>query len=313
MELREEIFKSLVRKGQSERRDGRKVWDISDRGLLYVSDGLAESFLKLRAHPRYRATIINIEIELLEKMAFKFFEIVGDEPCNLIDLGCGDGKKAMAFIRKLRGKGNICYCPVSVNKGLVGLALKNIRGEKFVNVKNYKPILGDPHSLYDAVLISGCDEYKKNVVFLLGSLLAGFDIHEYLFELNNSMKKGDCLVIGNAVRKGDRFSNIENYKNPLFEEWFAHLPREMGFKDDEIVYDARFENGRVEGFYRIKADKKINYEGREFEFKAGDELVVAILYKYYAHELEKFCRMYFREVELIKDEDEEQALICCVK
>jgi len=313
MEIKELLFKELMRNGYAERSDGRRVWDVADRCLLYKTDELAKAFLKLRAHPRYKATIINIEMELLESVAPKFIEKVGDEPCNLIDMGCGDGKKAKIFLRSLKGRGKIRFCPVNTNPTLVDLTLNNVKDGGFENVVDYMPIVADLKSLRDVIRKVKDETYQKNVIFLLGSLLASFDIHEYLFDLSNAMKKGDCLVIGNAIRTGDRFANVENYKHPLFEEWFFRLVEEMGFEEDEVEYDARFENGRVECFYKIKSDKKLSYDGKEFEFKEGDEIVVAILYKYYAQELEKYCKMYFREVELVKDKDEEQALICCIK
>jgi uncharacterized SAM-dependent methyltransferase len=313
MELKDNVVKTLVKKGRVERADGSRVWDISDRGLLYIGPELAEAFLKLRAHPRYKATIIDLEISLLKKVAPKFLEIVGDKPCNLIDMGCGDGKKAEAFIESLNGKGNIRYCPVNINKGLVDLALKNLKEKNFPNVSDYKPILANLKSLYDAILLAKNPKYQKNVVLLLGSIIAGFDIHEYLFELSNSMNQGDCLLVGNAIRTGERFANIENYKHPLFKEWLGHLIKQLNFGDEEVEYGARFENGRVECFYKIGSDKKFQYEGKEFDFKRGDDVVVAVLYKYYADELEKFCKMYFREVMLMRDENEEQALVCCIK
>jgi len=313
MELKENVMKTLVRKGRVERADGSRVWDISDRSLLYIGPDLAESFLKLRAHPRYKATIVDLEINLLKKIAPKFLEVVGDNPCNLIDMGCGDGKKAEAFIESLEGKGNIRYCPVNINKGLVDLALKNLKDKNFASISDYKPILANLKFLYDAILIAKNPTYRKNVVLLLGSIIAGFDIHEYLFELSNSMNQGDCLLVGNSIRTGERFSNIDNYKHPLFEEWLGHLIRGLGFSSDEVEYDARFENGRVECFYKVLKDKNFLYEGKEFDFKKGDEVVAAVLYKYYADELEKFCKMYFREVMVMKDDNEEQALICCIK
>jgi len=313
MELKELLFKELIKNGYSERENGEKVWNVADRCLLYMSKDLADSFLKLRAHPRYRATIVNIEIELLKSFSKKFIDKIGETPCNLIDLGCGDGRKAKEFLGALNGKGKIRYCPVNVNKWLVNLALENIKGASFSNVVDYKPVLANCKSLYDVKLIAGSDKFPKTVALLLGSILSSYEIHEFLFSLSGAMDKGDCLIIGNAIRKGDRFSNIETYRDPLFQDWFAHLIREMGFDENEVEFDARFENGRVECFYRVRNDKGISYEGKNYEFNEGDEIVVAVLYKYYEEELEKFCKMYFREVELVKDEDEEQALICCIK
>ena len=313
MKLKDYLFERLVREGYTERKDGRKVWDVANRAFLYLEDDMAKAFLNLRKHPRYKATVLNIETELLVCAAEKYVKYIADNHVNLIDLGCGDGKKARAFLEHLNGRGKLRFVPININKGLVDLAIENVKGGNFDNVDGYEPIVLDLNSLGKIITKLESEKSRKNVVLFLGSLLASFDIHEYLFELSNAMKKGDFILIGNAIRTGDRFSNIENYLHPLFLEWLKPLMRHIGFDKDDTEYKARFENGRVECYFEIKKVKTLSYKGKKYNFNKGDEIIGSVLYKYYADELEKFCKMYFREVELIKDSDEEQALICCIK
>ncbi len=313
MELKEVLFKELVKKGYSELKDGRKVWDVANRSILYMTPELVDSFLKLREHPRYQKTIVEIETELLKKNAEKLINGHISGPFNLIDLGCEDGSKAKTFIKALNGKTKVRFCSVNVSKKLASLALRNVEKENFSNVEGCKKIIADFSSLDEIASLARNGQYQKNVVLLLGSILASFDIHEYLFNLTQGMFKGDVLIIGNAIRTGERFTNLENYKDKLFKNWFDHLMRAMGFDDKEVSYDARFANGRLEGYYTINNGKKLSCGGKTFEFKKGDEIIAAILYKYYEKELEEFCKMYFREVELVKDEKSEYALVLCVK
>jgi len=313
MELKEVLFKELVKKGYSELKDGRKVWDVANRSIIYMTPELVDSFLKLREHPRYQKTIVEIETELLNGNAKKLIDGHINGPFNLIDMGCEDGSKAKIFIKALNGKTKVRFCSVNVSEKLASLALKNMEKEKFSNVEGCKKIIADFSSLHEIASMVRSEKYQKNVVLLLGSILASFDIHEYLFNLSQGMFKGDVLIIGNAIRAGERFVNLENYKSKLFKNWFDHLMKAMGFDGKEVSYDARFANGRLEDYYTINKGKKIHYGGKIMEFKKGDEIVVAILYKYYEKELEEFCRMYFREVELVKDEENEYALVLCVK
>ena len=312
MALRDLLFAELVKKGYSELKDGRKVWDVANRNFLYQTDELAQAFLNLRDHPRYRATILNIEIDLLVRAVKQFASKISTN-ANVIDLGCGDGKKAKVFFENLQIDGEFSYVPVSVNDRLLDLSVQNVKEGNFENVLDFKPIAADLNSLQSVLQQLSVENRERNILLLLGSLLASFDIHEYLFELSNSMTRGDCLFIGNAVRTGDRFTNIENYLHPLFSEWFAPLLQEMGFKDECLSYNARFENGRVECYYSVKETTTLEYDGNLYTFSAGDEIITAVLYKYYAHELEKYCKMYFREVEMISDADEEQVLVFCAK
>ena len=313
MVTKEMIFKELVKNGYSQIKSG-KVWDIADMSFLYLTPEMAQSFLKLKEHPRYKATVVNIEIGLLKKHASYFLKCVKDCKFNLIDMGCSDGLKAISLIRSLSRNINFRYCPVNINEHLVDLAMDNVKKEGFDSIVDYAPrVSQDFASMEEIGAALRNSTYQKNVILLLGSILGGFQINDYLFRLSRSMFPEDVLIIGNGVRKGERFVNLDTYKNSIFHEWFVHLLKEIGFAENEIEYDARFNNERVEGFYKIKVDKDIASGRNKITFKAGDEIIVAAIYKYYGNELEKFCKMYFPEVKLVRDEEEEYALVFCKK
>ena len=138
-------------------------------------------------------------------------------------------------------------------------------------------------------------------------------VNDYLFNLSQSMEKGDYLIIGNGIRVGERLVSLDTYKHDAWNDWFIHLAKGLGLSPEDLEFDARFGNKRVEMFYRVKTDKNINIDGKSAEIKSGDEILVGILYKYYVEELEKFCKMYFEQVELVKDQDSEYALVICRK
>src|SRR3989344_3505248 len=136
---KERLIKELLKNGYS-KKDETKSWDISKREFRYLNKDMAKSFLRLTEHPRYKATITDIEIDL----------------------------------------------------------------------RNSK--------------------YQRNIILLLGSLISSFDINDYLFKVSQSMFPGDYLVIGNGIRKGERFTKLETYKHPLFNDWLIHLMRLLDFK-----------------------------------------------------------------------------------
>lgn len=307
-----EIFSELVKNGYSEAESG-KVWDIANMSFLYSTREMAKRFLELKNHPRYKATIIDIELMLLKENISSFLESFSNQKFNLIDMGCSDGTKAKEIIRILNNH-KLRYCPVSVNEYFVKLALENVKKEGFKNVVDYAPrVSPDFFSLEQIGIALRNSEYQKNVILFLGSLLGGFEINHCLFRLSQSMLPEDLLIIGNGVRFGERFVNLDNYKNRLFNEWFIHLLKELGFNENEVEYDARFANNRLEGFYRIRVDKEIQSGRNKVQFKKGDEIIVAVLYKYYSNELEDFCKMYFTNVKLALDRENEYALVLCRK
>lgn len=313
MDLKRELLKEIVKQGYSVE-DGNRVWNISKRDFLFMDDELSDGFLKVRSHPRYRSTIIDKEIELLNQNKEIISKDICNGPFNLIDMGCGDGTKTNALLNLLNcDSADIRLVPVNISKKLVDLTVSNVKKNNYSFVKEYKETIASFESLDKVSSELRGSNYPRNVVLLLGSILASFDINDYLFHLSNSMFAGDYLIIGNGIRKGERLVGLENYKHPVFNEWFMGLMKLIGFKEGEVEYDARFNEVRIEMFYTVKSDKVIEFDDKKIEFKKGDEILVANLYKYYENELKEFCEMYFSDVKLFKDKDEEYALVLCKK
>lgn len=313
MDVKGIIFKELIKNGNS-KSDGKSMWNIANRSFLHLTPELSKGFLNLVESEVYKKGIFNNEVKLIKDNTKKFIGKIGtDQPFNLIDIGCGNGIKAREFIKGLNGKPNIRYCPVSPSKYMIDLAIKNVKEKKFKNVVTFEPFIGDYRSLGKVTSMMRSNEFKKNIILLHGSIIASYEINDYLFDLSKSMFAGDYVIIGNGIRKGERFVGIEKYKIKEFDNWFMPLLREIGFKDDEIEYSAEFRNSRMESFYGIKVDKKIKHDNKEIKFKKGDEILVFKLYKYYLKELDKFFKMYFSTVEIAKDPKDEYILALCKK
>ena len=310
--LKQEVFKELLKNGYT-KKGSNKVWNISQRRFLYSTEDLAKGFLNLKKLERYKTNVLGREVELIEKNASKFFSEVGNSrPINLIDLGCGDGSKAKLFIGNLRKDLTMRYCPVNVNEFLVNLATNNVKGANFENVIDYKKHIADFSDVEKVSNLVRSPKFNRNVILVLGSILASYEINDYLYKLSSGMRRGDYLVIGNSMRTEKRVSNMKAYRSKIFDRWFINLMREIGFKEDEVRYNARFNSVRVEMFYEVLKNKTLSYKDKKVSFNKGDEITVAMLYKYYESELDKFCRMYFKKVDIIKHLDG-YALIVCQK
>ncbi len=314
MPIKAQLVKSFIRNGYAEK-SGNKIWDIAERKFLYMTPELAKAFLNLKNFEAYKSQVVDREIALIHATSPTLVDEIGEEPFNLIDIYCGDGTKAVEFIKALDNKVKVRYCAVNVNQYLTDLAVENVKSAGFENVVEYKSHLCDCESTTFSKLSKDLKskDFKRNVFLLLGSVLASYEINDYLFNISQEMNKGDFLIIGNGIRKGERLVNIDAYKHDVWNQWFINLTRELGINDEDIDYDARFGNSRVEAYYTFNKDRSIDINGKKVNFKKGDEILVAILYKYYAEELDKFCSMYFTDVRLLTDREEEYALAVCRK
>ena len=312
MTLNQIIFNELIRGGYSVKGKNRS-WNLANPKLLYITPELAQGFLELNKEEIYKKKVFNVEVNLLKENAPKILEILKGRQFNMIDLGCADGRKIKEFIGALKNKGSFRYCPVDISSYFINKAISNVKSGKFKNVKDYDASVSDFENIDNVIGLLRNGDYQKNMIFLLGSTLANFEINDFLFNLSSAMFEADCLVIGNGIRTGPRLVSLETYKSRMFDDWFFEIMKGLGFKKNEVEYDARFTNSRVECFYKIKANKKIDYMGNKVEFKKGDEITVAVLYKYYEKELHDFAKRYFRTVEVVKDQDNEYSLLICKK
>lgn len=312
MGINQAIFNELLNKGYSVKGKNR-IWTLANSKLLYITPELAKGFLNLAKSEVYKKKVYAIEAKLLRDNALKILEPLKGRDFNLIDLGCGDGKKVGEFVRALKNRGSFRYCPVDISSYLINRAISNIKSENFKNVKAYESSVSDFENFDNIIAVLRNDKYQKNMIFLLGNTLANFEINDFLFNLSNGMFERDYLVIGNGIRTGPRLVSLETYKSKAFGDWLYGVMSGLGFKKNEVEYDARFAHSRLECFYKIKVNKKINHLGRRAEFKKGDQVVVAVLYKYYEDELVDFTKRYFSDVQLVKDPDNEHALLICRK
>ena len=314
-----DLFLQAFMKNGFARVNGNKSWELTELQYLGLTDELSKGFLLFSSTPMYRKQFFELEIKMIKERISTIIEDIGDNSFNLIDIYCGDGLKVVEFIKefnsKTNGSVNIRYCPFNSSQYLIDLAISNVKKAGFSNVNSYQPYLsaGDGRALRAIADKLKSGEYKKNVILILGGVIACFDINEYLFELNNDLRKGDVLIMGNGVRVGERFVDIEKYKDPAFHNWFKHLMFHLGLKEEDIEFDARFGNSRVEFLYSIKKEVVKEIYGREVKFSQGDEFVVAALYKYYEEEFDRFCKMYFKNLQMFTDESKGYALVVCKK
>ena len=259
MEINGAIFKELVKRGYSLRGD-RRVWNISDSKLWFLTPELSKGFLNLNP---YKRSVLEPEIKLIkenEKMLSKMF---GREGFNVVDIGCGIGDRAMAIVENLPDEIKMRYCPVDTSRYFLDMTTSKLSELRDSRIKEIKPFVSDFNDFDNIIGTIAGGDFRRNLIMLLGSRVSNYEINEILFSLSNSMFNGDFLLLGNGLRKGERFVDIAKYKDPSFNEWLIYIMKDLGFSDEEVEYDARFENYRVEGFYKVMIDKVIELVRKE--------------------------------------------------
>ncbi|MEK6928944.1 MAG: L-histidine N(alpha)-methyltransferase [Nanoarchaeota archaeon] len=315
MQINDLIFKELLKRGYS--LDGKtRVWNIADSKLWYLIPEQAQAYLDLVSTASYKKQVGPKELTLLNEYLNEIIKEAGMKPLNIIDLGCGDGKKAAIFLREMQNKGiKVRYCPIDISGHMVKHAIKEV--EKIDNAEIIKVQwnISDFENLQNVVPLLKRDEYKTNFFLLLGNTFGNFETHELLYSVRNSMRDGDLILIGNGLNNYKMEEDIVKScrENPLRNEFFSLILKLIGFKKDQIEYCVRFKNDRLETFYTVLKDFTISFRDKKLKFDKGDQIIVGFAYHYKKDEFISYLKMYFGDVEIFTSKDDSYTLALCTK
>ena len=160
------IFKELIKRGYSLEGNTR-IWNIADSKLWYLKPNQAQAFLDLEGSKNYQKEIIQKEIDLINDYMSLILSSIRGDNLNLVDIGCGDGKKAELFINKLKGNVKIRYCPIDISSYMVEKALEKIKKTDVEEVVKFQWNISDFENLENIAELLRYKTFKKNFLLLL--------------------------------------------------------------------------------------------------------------------------------------------------
>jgi len=308
------IFKELIKRGYSLEGNTR-IWNIADSKLWYLTPKQSQAYLDLENSQEYVKAVNEDEGQkLIEGRAAEILDWANGDPINVIDLGCGDGKKAAGLIKAFKGKLKVKYCPIDISSYMVGKAIETFSKENIAEIIEFQYNISDFENLGNVMHLLNLGEYKKNLVLLLGNTLGNFEINELLYEIRNSMKGNDLLVIDTAVadKKIEERAKAQA-KNKEVDNFLIKMPLLLGLDEEDLEYSTRFKNHRMEFYYVIKNDKTISSNKKKVSFCKGDQIIVAVAYKYNESDLLSYLKLYFNTVKPALSKDKSKAVVLCKK
>ncbi len=306
------IFRELIKRGYHLEGNTR-VWNLADSKLWYITPSQAQAFLDLERSKEYQKDVIQKEIDLIEKNIDEIIDGIRDKPVNIIDIGCGDGKKAVIFLSYLKNTNKLRYCPIDISSYMVEKAIEKMSKMNIKEIIKLQWNISDFENLENITPLLRFGEYKNNFILLLGNTLGNFEIHELLYEIRSSMTDGDFLLIGNGLDNRNPEEITKAYKNEQIDEWLVKILTQIGLDKKDLIYDVRFKNSRIEEYYSLLRDVEISFLGKTVKFNKGDQIITAVSYKYDSDDLRGVLKMYFDDVKMYISKDKLYALALCRK
>lgn len=310
MKINSLIFKELVRRGYS--LEGKtRIWNIADSKLWYVTPEQAKAYLDAVASDDYRNQIGSKEGQTMNQHYKSILAEITADTINLIDLGCGNGKKAAFLISHLADRKKVRYFPIDISSYMVQTAIHEVGKLDLAEITDVSWNISDFENLQNISRLFNKREFKNNVFLLLGNTLGNFEIHELLYEVRASMNQGDYLLIGNGLDNGHMEDSFIRACKLNFEKLFTYIPLQLGLRKEDIEFDVRFRNSRIEFYFILKNDKNIEFQDKTIHFFKGDQIVTGVTYHYNKNELMGYLKMYFRETKMWTLADGSYMLALC--
>ena len=311
------IFKELIKRGYSLEGNTR-VWNIADSKLWYLTPEQAQGYLDLDSDTAYKINTGQGQAEdLVSKNIKEILSKIGSGPINIIDLGCGDGKKAAKIvqeIKKLNPEAKVRYCPIDISSYMVEKAIEtfsklDLNVEKIIE---FKYNISDFENLENVTPLLRSGEFKKNLILLLGNTLGNFEVNELLYEIRFAMKEDDLFLVDTAIDDKKQEERVEAYrKSDKFNEFLCHIPLQLGLDKADVTWGARWRNSRIEFYYTLNKGKTILFQNKELIFHKGDQMIIAIAYKHNKEDLMTYLNIHFNDVMVKVSEDNSKALALC--
>ena len=314
MEVNNLIFNELIKRGYSEE-NGKRVWNIADSKLWYLTPEQSQGYLDLDEDENYKLGVGDPQhATLIEKNILQIASEIGESHINIVDLGCGSGEKAAKIIGLLKERAKIRYCPIDISGYMVEKAVETVSKLDVEEIIESKYNISDFENLENVIPLLRKGKFEKNIFLLLGNTLGNFEINDLLYKIKRVMHSEDIFIVDAAIddkKQEERAKSYEN--NEKFSNFLGNIPLQLGLNKENINFKARFKNSRIEIYYVINKKEKIEFHGRVVEFNEGDEIIVVVAYKYSIEDLISYLNMSFERVDYYLSEDKSKVLALCKK
>lgn len=234
---------------------------------------------------------------------------------NLLDMGCGDGKKAAAVMERFKIHDSLQnYFPTDISARMIDIATSNFTlAHPNATVETF---LED----FEAGNIARITYYlrrryqRNNFILFLGTTIGNLsDPHRILVNFRDSMTHSDFLLIGLAIYN-KRKNPLEGYDKKIIYDWLWTIPNNIGIKQEDASIELSFNKKklRIEYALAFKRDWNKILGGQELKIENGQRILIAVSQKFTKDEILKLLGgAGFKILEIFVNEQKDYGLILC--
>ncbi len=288
--MSKEAFAKSVKKGLSS-----KSKHLSSR--YFYDDKGSQLFKKIMGLDEYYLT--GAEYEILSQQAA---DIHKQSPFqnhfNIVELGAGDGKKTIEYLRYLVSSDiNFTYIPIDISQEANDMLIDNV--ERSLGKIDIKPMTGDYFDMLDSLKQNN----RPNMVLFLGSNIGNYsmdDASQLLGNISSSLSKGDTVLIGVDLQKNPNiiakaYNDAKGITRAFNLNLLERINRELGgnfnmeYWDFYSFYNPK--NGEVNSFLISLKTQEVWIEELKmnFQFQNNEVIYTELSRKYTENEIKTLC------------------------
>jgi uncharacterized SAM-dependent methyltransferase len=273
---------------------------ISPLKFTYFAGG-ASRFMAVNSHPKYG--IPQIETRLLRNKIINVFQdMAKPSTLNVLDIGCGDGRKAKEVLSCLTQWSIVKYLPIDISAGMLTNAIRTVRGNDQLGSIEIQDIESDFEEIDEikSNQIRKHKKYQNSLLLFLGNILGNVQSPEKVLNgVIKLMDPGDHMLVGIDLWNQDKIQEIrQQYEfREMFDLVFTTLEY-LGAKQGDGEFDVLVDQDDHEVKIMFKFNRvweytlpfQIHYRTITAHFEKGDSVQLASSYRFSKRKLAEIMR-----------------------
>ena len=256
------------------------------------------------------------EIDLILDNEDKILSFLSKKEYSVLDMGCGDGKKATAILTRLErhSKDKLNYFPLDISERMINIAIDNVDlADGNVHVESFKEDFEKGN--FSKITYYLRRRYQRNnLILFLGQTIGNLsDSHRILVNLRESMTDKDYLLVGLSIFSKQN-DPLKGYDTAEGIDWLWTMPEKIGISRNDAQIRPKFNHSKhqVEQEMHFKKDWNKDYGNDNLSFHKGQKVLIAVSHKFTKDEIfSLFARAGFKIEIFLQSKKKDYGLVLC--
>lgn len=279
----------------------------------YIGEG-ADRFVTFEYTTEYG--IGQKEIDLIIEHQKEIFAKFPTKNYAVLDLGCGDGKKAAAILSHLEKQPTqkLHYFPLDISERIIDIASSNVAlAHPDVTVEAFQEDFEKSGIAKATYYLRR--RYQQDILALfLGTTIGNLsDSHRVLVNIREGLTEKDFLLVGLALFS-EKKNPLVGYNEDVIYQWLWTIPEKIGIKKTDAQIQLYFNTLKHQIEYKLefKKDWQKNYGQDTLSFTKGQRILVAISHKFTQDEVfALFTAAGFKLEAFLPNKEKDYGLVLC--